>query len=416
MLASLASHFSQSHPRQSQPLEPNHLEQSHRPIHHVIDVSLGIAEDGTAGLLALLLLQLLQYMGRVRFISTRCLLELISRGNKACHSLLENHYVEPRGWGDEKKRCRPTKRAGRARWLEFVCTKKNAVAQTGLARSRIQYTFLEKNVRSPNRPCGGLGPSSPPSAFFRHPFAAAAALASLAVAAPAGDGAGARPAAAAAFFFAPACFCSVAASCSLLRRSCHTGLGRPSRMPVPPPVLLRPWCPGTSLRNMDVGPAGDGAACPPTAASTVAAAGMAGGGSGPDSPRELLREQGALLTFRAAGAPALLATPLPLAFAAAVGLALLSTTAAPWPAERLLAKGQMLMLMSSALPPPLTRRSAFLRSLASPPPLFALKMSFHLNVTAGRSGVGAMPDSASGCAGAAASAESRASSPPTWRL
>jgi hypothetical protein len=35
-----------------------------------------------------------------------------------------------------------------------------------------------------------------------------------------------------------------------------------------------------------------------------------------------------------------------------------------------------------------------LQFLASPPP--ALKMSFHLNVTAGRSGIGAMPDSVSG--------------------
>ena len=146
---------------------------------------------------------------------------------------------------------------------------------------------------------------------------------------------------------------------------------------------------------------------------------MAGAGR-KDSLRELLWVHGALLTLRGAGgalaalafAPALvLALPLEPALALGfgfAGLALLKEpVAAPppaeWPAERLLEKGQMLMLISSAFPLTLlTRRSTFLRSLASPPP--ALKMSFHLNVTAGRSGVGAMPDSASGCAAASPSA------------
>ncbi|KAI5020122.1 hypothetical protein ZWY2020_045010 [Hordeum vulgare] len=73
-----------------------------------------------------------------------------------------------------------------------------------------------------------------------------------------------------------------------------------------------------------------------------------------------------------------------------------------WPAERLREKGHMLMLMSSALPLTLlTRRSAFLaRSLDSP---VGLKMSFHLKVTAGRSGVGTAQASASGWTCSAAS-------------
>jgi len=50
----------------------------------------------------------------------------------------------------------------------------------------------------------------------------------------------------------------------------------------------------------------------------------------------------------------------------------------------------------------LTRRSTFLWSLASPSP--ALKMSFHLKVTAGRSSFGAMPDSTSGIAPSSPSA------------
>lgn len=182
-----------------------------------------------------------------------------------------------------------------------------------------------------------------------------------------------------AFFLALACFCSAAVCCSLLRRSCHTGLGRPTRMPVPPEVLLllfRP-CPGTSLLNMDeallllvvigvgngtawaavasssaAGGAAAAAAAAAAATATAAAAGMAGAGP-EDSPRELLREHGALLTLRGAGgalaalafAPALvLALPLEPALALGfgfAGLALLKEpVAAPppaeWPAERLL--------------------------------------------------------------------------------
>nr|BAK04871.1 predicted protein [Hordeum vulgare subsp. vulgare] len=130
------------------------------------------------------------------------------------------------------------------------------------------------------------------------------------------------------------------------------------------------------------------------------------------SPRELLREHGALLTLRpaavagAAAEGALAAAALALPLLGLVALALLLAPApAPeveWPAERLREKGHMLMLMSSALPLTLlTRRSAFLaRSLDSP---VALKMSFHLKVTAGRSGVGTAQASASGWTCSAAS-------------
>ncbi|WVZ67630.1 hypothetical protein U9M48_016682 [Paspalum notatum var. saurae] len=325
-----------------------------------------------------------------------------------------------------------------------------------------QYTFLEKKVRSPKRPCGGFPSSPAPSAhaaLFRHPAAGAATLGAalsslLPAAAVSADAAAAGVVAGGAalppaFFFALACFCSAAVCCSLLRRSCHTELGRPTRIPVPfEPLLLllRPCPPGTNLRSMEVVVvvvAGIGAAWVVAASSSAAAivggaaaatataaaaAGTAGAGA-EDSPRELLREHGALLTLRGAGAGAggalvaLAAAPalvleLALALGAlafgllALGLPLLKDDppppAAECPAERLLEKGQMLMLMSSALP--LTRRSAFLpaRSRASPPPP-ALKMSFHLNVTAGRSGVGAMPDSASGTAAASASATASAS-------
>jgi hypothetical protein len=56
----------------------------------------------------------------------------------------------------------------------------------------------------------------------------------------------------AAFFLALACFCSVVVCCSLSRRSYHTVLGRPTRMPASPaPVLLLRPCPGTNLLIME---------------------------------------------------------------------------------------------------------------------------------------------------------------------
>ena len=147
------------------------------------------------------------------------------------------------------------------------------------------------------------------------------------------------------------CFCSAAAAaaacCSLLRLSCHTGLARPRRMPLAlSPV--RPWLPGTHLLNMEV--AGN---APAWAAAFSAAAAMAtAGAAGPEvSPRELLREQGALLTLRPVGAAddagALAGTAtLALLELGLLALALLMAPvpAVECPAERLLAKGQMLKI------------------------------------------------------------------------
>jgi hypothetical protein len=67
----------------------------------VADPSFTRALQRTAGLLTLLLLQLLQYMGRVRFMGFRFLLELTEIANPGI--LYLNHYVEQEVGGKNRR-------------------------------------------------------------------------------------------------------------------------------------------------------------------------------------------------------------------------------------------------------------------------------------------------------------------------
>lgn len=142
----------------------------------------------------------------------------------------------------------------------------------------------------------------------------------------------------------PASCCGNCCCCCFFRRNCQTGPARPTRIP-DPLGPSRPVC----AHLLIIDDAVELVICAP---------------SGPaESPfRELLREHGALLTFRAAACftgtllPRLLHDPILLAL----------------PADRLLENGHMFMF-SSALLPTLSRVFSFLLSLS---PAF-MKMSFH---------------------------------------